>query len=100
MPTADAIIQSCVSFQPGKLGDIVSNFDMRRNHDVYCVGNVDYLFGVVVLNFIFVFLETTKLTFQETAAGRKAAHREGKLRMKQEKLQRENACKKASVGCL
>lgn len=33
---------------------------------------------------------------QETPAGRKAAHREGKLRMKQEKLQRENACKKVA----
>lgn len=36
-------------------------------------------------------------TSQETPAGRKAAHREGKLRMKQEKLQRENACKKVDV---
>lgn len=35
--------------------------------------------------------------FQETPAGRKAAHREGKLRMKQEKLQRENACKKVTT---
>lgn len=34
---------------------------------------------------------------QETPAGRKAAHREGKLRMKQEKLQRENACKKVTL---
>eukprot|EP00903_Cladosiphon_okamuranus_P016857 g15545.t1 len=35
------------------------------------------------------------MEIEETPAGRKAAHREGKLRMKQEKLQRENACKKA-----
>lgn len=39
-------------------------------------------------------------TFQETPAGRKAAHREGKLRMKQEKLQRENACKKVTAALL
>lgn len=38
------------------------------------------------------------LTFQETPAGRKAAHREGKLRMKQQKLQRENACKKVTAA--
>eukprot|EP00752_Nemacystus_decipiens_P004070 g3725.t1 len=40
------------------------------------------------------------MEIEDTPAGRKAAHREGKLRMKQEKLQRENICKKAVAAMM
>lgn len=51
-----------------------------------------HLLGLDFFGHPFMFSPARPL--QETAAGRKAAHREVKLRLKQEKLARENACKK------
>ena len=56
---------------------------------------------LVCFFFFFYYLRRDRLVllfrhFQETPAGRKAAHREGKLRMKREKLARENVAKKVT----